>query len=158
MHICIGNLTTIASDNGLVPAWCQAITWTNAGILLIRSLGTNFSGIISKIHTFSLKKIHLKMSSAKWWPSCLGLNVLTDCSLVMSYGIIHLCQHRIRAGPSQYPIQCGIIIDKILWRSSQGNFTWNGRDICHSNVLKNYAFRTVTTSLRGLWVKKQERQ
>ena len=29
-----------------------------------------------KIQQFSLKKIHVKMSTAKWRPSCLGLNVL----------------------------------------------------------------------------------
>ena len=35
----------IASDNGLSPVRRQAIIWTNAGILLIGSLGTNFSDI-----------------------------------------------------------------------------------------------------------------
>ena len=50
--------------------------WTNAGILLIRPLGTNFSEILIKIHTFSFKKMHLKMSSAKWRPFCLGFSEL----------------------------------------------------------------------------------
>ena len=45
MHICVGKLTTIGSDNGLSPGWRQAIMWTNAGILLTGPLGTNFSGI-----------------------------------------------------------------------------------------------------------------
>ena len=40
----------------------QAITRTNAGILLIRPLGTNVREILSKHHAFSYKKIHLKMS------------------------------------------------------------------------------------------------
>ena len=35
-----GNLTIIGSDNGLSPGRRQAITWTNAGILLIGPLGT----------------------------------------------------------------------------------------------------------------------
>ena len=39
-HICLGNITIIDSDNGLSPGRRQAITWTNAGILLIRTLGT----------------------------------------------------------------------------------------------------------------------
>ena len=34
-HICICKLTIIGSDNGLLPGWCQAIIWKNAGILLI---------------------------------------------------------------------------------------------------------------------------
>ena len=75
-HICVSKLTIIGSDNGLSPGWRQAIIWTNAGILLIRTLGTNFSEILSEIHAFWFKKMHLKMSSAIWHPFCLGLNVL----------------------------------------------------------------------------------
>ena len=75
-HISVGNLTIIGSDNGLSPGRRQAIIWTNAGILLTWHLGTNFSQILIEIHTFSFKKIHLKMSSGKWRPFCLGLNVL----------------------------------------------------------------------------------
>ena len=79
-HICVGNLTIIASHNGLSPGRRQAIIWTNVGILLIGPLGTNFNENLIIIHTFSFTKIHLKMSSAKWRPFCLGLNVLT-CKL-----------------------------------------------------------------------------
>ena len=76
MHICVSKLSTIASDNGLTPGRRQAIIWTNARILLIGPLGTNFIEILIGIQTFSFKKMHLKMSSAKWRPFCLGLNVL----------------------------------------------------------------------------------
>ena len=76
-HICVGKLTNIGSDNGLSPGRRQAIIWTNAGILSIGPLGINFSEILIKIHTFSFKKMRLQMSSGKWRPSCLGLNVLT---------------------------------------------------------------------------------
>ena len=55
-HICISRLRIIVSNNGLSPGWCQAIIWTNAGILLIGPLGTNFYEILIKIYTFSLKK------------------------------------------------------------------------------------------------------
>ena len=75
-HICVSKLTITGSDNGLSPDRRQAIIWTNDGILLIRSLGTNFSEISIGIQTFYFKKMHLKMSSAKWRPFCLGLNVL----------------------------------------------------------------------------------
>ena len=67
-HICVGKLTIIGSDNGLSPERRQAIIWTNAGILLIWSLGTNVSEIVIGIQTFSFMKMHLKMSSAKWLP------------------------------------------------------------------------------------------
>ena len=76
MHICVVKLTIIGSDNGLSPGRRQAIIWTNAGILLIRPLETNFSEMFIEIKIFSLKKIYLKVSSAKWSPFCLGLNVL----------------------------------------------------------------------------------
>ena len=75
-HICVGNLTITGSGNGLSPGRRQAITWTNAGILLIGPLGTNFSGILIGILTFSFAKMLLKVSSAKWQACCLGLNVL----------------------------------------------------------------------------------
>ena len=67
-HICVGKLTIIGSDNGLSPERRQTIIWTNDGILLIGPLGTNVSEIEIEIQTFSLKKILLKMSSAKWRP------------------------------------------------------------------------------------------
>ena len=76
MHICVSKLTIIGSDNGLSPGRRQAIIWTNAEILLIGPLGTNFSEILTEIHTFSFKKIYLKMLYGKWQPFCLGLNVL----------------------------------------------------------------------------------
>ena len=75
-HICVGKQTIIGSDNGLAPGRRQAIIWTNAGILLIGPLGTNFSKISIKIQSFSFTKMRLKVSSAKWRPFCLGLNVL----------------------------------------------------------------------------------
>ena len=67
-YICVGNLTVIGFDNGLSPGRCQAIIWTNTGIVLIGPLGTNSSEILIDIYTFSFKKMHLKMSSGKWGP------------------------------------------------------------------------------------------
>ena len=75
-HICVSKLTIIASENGLSPGRRQAIIWNNAGILSIGLLGTKFSEILIGVQTFSFKKMHLKMSSAKWRPFCPGLNVL----------------------------------------------------------------------------------
>ena len=75
-QLCVGKLIIIGSDNGLSPERRQATIWINAGILLIRPLGTNFSDILIEIQTFLLKKICLKMSSAKCCSFRLGLNVL----------------------------------------------------------------------------------
>ena len=79
-HICASKLTGIGSDNGLSPGRRQAIIWTNDGILLSWPWWTNFSEILIRIQTFSFKKMHLKMSSAKWRPFCLGLIVLMKWS------------------------------------------------------------------------------
>ena len=70
------NMVIICSDNGLLPLWHQAIIWTNAKILIIGPLGTNFSEILIGVQTFSFKKLHLKRSSAKWRLFYLGLNEL----------------------------------------------------------------------------------
>ena len=65
MHICIGKLTTIGSDNGLSPGWHQAIIWSTDGILLIGPLGTHFSEILIKIQTLSLKRYRI-MYALPW--------------------------------------------------------------------------------------------
>ena len=54
----------------------KAVIWTIAGILLTGLLGTHLSEILIKIQTFSFTKMHFKMSSGKWRPFCLGLNVI----------------------------------------------------------------------------------
>ena len=74
--ICVSKLSIIGSDNGLSPGRRQAIIRNNAGILLIRPLGTNFSEILIEILIFSFKKMSLKVLSAKRRPFCRGPNVL----------------------------------------------------------------------------------
>ena len=43
------NRASIGSDNNLSPIWRQAIIYTNAGLLSIGPLRTNFSEILIKI-------------------------------------------------------------------------------------------------------------
>ena len=75
-HLCIGNLAIIGSDNGLSPGRHQVIIWTNARILLIGPLATNFSDISIKMLAFSFKKMDLKLLSVKWLPFCHSFNML----------------------------------------------------------------------------------
>ena len=75
-RICISKIAIIGSNSDLSPERRQAIIWTNAGILLIGSLGTNFGEILIEIYTFSVTKMPLKMSG-KWRPFCIGFNVVT---------------------------------------------------------------------------------
>ena len=64
------------SDNGLWPFRRQAIILIDAGLLSIGSLGTNFNELLKKIQNFSLTKMNMKISSARWLPFCLGGNEL----------------------------------------------------------------------------------
>ena len=50
------NYGNIASYNGLAPARRKAIIWTNAALLSIGNLGTNFAEIVIEIQTISLKE------------------------------------------------------------------------------------------------------
>ena len=61
--ICVSKLSIIGSDNGLLPGQRQTIIWTNAGVLFIWPLETNFSEIVIKIKIFKFKK-------GRW--KCLG--------------------------------------------------------------------------------------
>ena len=101
-NICGSKLTIIASDNGFSSERRQANIWTNAGILLIGTLGTNFSEILSEIHTFSFKKMHLKTSSA-----CHGLNVWKR----KTRNIIINQQHAVRK-----PLTCHWLAYRLLFR------------------------------------------
>ena len=101
-HICVSKLITIGSDNGLSPGRRQAIIWTNAGILLIGTLGTNFSEILSEIHTFSFKKMHLKMASILSRPQWVNNRVqIWACRL-------------FDAVPSNYYNQCSLIVNRTV--------------------------------------------
>ena len=136
-HICVGNLTIIDPDNGLSPGRRQAIIWTNAWILLIGPLGTNSSEILVGIQTFSFKKMHLKMSSAKWRPFCLGLNVLItslvryQATIIVS-GLWGNCPDR--RGANLYP---RLFIKKMTSVMTYGN------DYC--NYIRKYKYLNETT-------------
>ena len=48
-------------------------------------MGTNFSDILIKIQKFSFTKLHLKLSSAKWWSFCPGKIELNFLLYVFSH-------------------------------------------------------------------------
>ena len=80
-HICVDKLIIIGSDNGLSPDRRQTIIWTNDWLLSIGPLRTYCSENLIRIQHFSLKKMHVKMASAKWRPTCLRINVLMIAQL-----------------------------------------------------------------------------
>ena len=149
-HICVSKLTIIGSDNGSSPDRRRAIIWTNAGILLIGPLGTNFSEILIEIHAFSFKKMNLKMSSGKWRPFWLGLNVIISLDnksngpSLLGYSrqvlsvylthwghVTHICvsNQSHHWWPSHYPNQCWNIVNwthgnKLQWNLNRNSYTF----------------------------------
>ena len=111
-HRCVGKITIIGSDNGLSHGRCQAIIWTNFGILLIGPLGTNFNEILIEIYTFSFKKMHLKMSSGKRRPFGLGLNVLKFAEWTIWNGM----QDTVRLGVTLILSYHSRLIPDRLWQ------------------------------------------
>ena len=74
-HICVSKLPTIGTDNGVSPRRHQTIIWTNAVILLIRTLGTNFneSAIEIFIHENPFQKVAWKMAAILSRPQCVNI-------------------------------------------------------------------------------------
>ena len=79
-HICVGDLTIIiVSDNGLSTDRCQAITWTNAGILLIGPWGTklnewNFNQNTNIfIHENAFENIVCETAAILFRPQCVNI-------------------------------------------------------------------------------------
>ena len=75
----------IISNNDLFR---RRVIWIVAGTLLIQHLEINTSEILIEIKTFSLKKMHFTLSSAKWrtfWLQCVKgrqTTPLVSCSFI----------------------------------------------------------------------------
>ena len=98
------NRVLIGSDNGLVPVWHQAITWTNEDFLSLyhfdgsmqerlnssalamelclsyinASIWNQWNESWIKFKKIVFEKMHLKTSLTKWQPFCSGLIVLNE--------------------------------------------------------------------------------
>ena len=70
-YIFASKTTTISSYISSSTCRRQAITWTNAVIILFWTLGTH----LCEIHTFSVTTMHFKVSYAQWRGFYFGLNV-----------------------------------------------------------------------------------
>ena len=135
------------------PFW-EATFDQHLGWLLVRGFTvfpiepwwTNWGEIIIRIQTFSLKKMPLKMSSAKWWSFCLclnGLNLNTGTNKALQcvtydssdfnslwpsdamkpQGTASTLGQEMACcltAPSHYLNQCWLIISKVMWHSQEG--------------------------------------
>ena len=89
-HICIDKVTIIGSDNGYSPRQYQAVIWHSAGIVLIRTLGTNFSEMLSKIHLFLIEEnafenVFYEMMAILPWFQCVKASVDSKPALVQYF-------------------------------------------------------------------------
>ena len=104
--------------------WIGIIS-SNAALLSIGPLGTNFSEILVKIQNFSFTKMHLKISSAKWRPFCpkgdeltawnywLDVNSLWPRDAIWrwrSWSTLFQVMACCLTAPSHYLNQCWLII------------------------------------------------
>ena len=65
----------------MLPVKRQAITWSNANLLWIGTLGTNLCKLWIENQNFPFTKMRLKMLSAKWRPFSPGVNMQGDMSV-----------------------------------------------------------------------------
>ena len=157
MHICISKLTILGPNNGLSPGRRHAIIWTNAGILLICTLATNFSDIFSKINTVSsrkcISKCRLEKGAILSWPQCTciknALYLVTCCihqplQLFLSrwsYGLNYLsfwCNHlRVRGHDLGWPL---------TWP-----LTWFHRALIRSWRIPSSFLRNLRSPSTSLW-------
>ena len=120
-HICVSKFSILGSDNGLSPGRRQTIIWTNAGLLLIGPLGTNFNEIVIKIQENAFEMVVWKMA-AIW---SIGLNVLnkiwpTKLRKMRTFHALgerdsvkdHFALWNIK---SEFEPRCGYFKDPTLW-------------------------------------------
>ena len=103
----------IDSGNGLLPVRHQAIIWTNADLLTIGPWRTKFSESLIEIWAFSIKKIHLKMLSARWMPFCrhFWLTFFCDnCSSLIQFSLKFVPKGLINNKP--------LLVQTMAWRQT----------------------------------------
>ena len=151
-HICVSELTIIGSDIGLAPGRRQAIIWTNARVLVIGPLGRNFREIITKIHTFSFKKMHSnvsrKMSAILSQPQWVNSNqVKPTASIVVGHAVSLLPDswHALISG--------GVVYSSAMMTSSNGNiFRVTGEYPAHIDQWRGALMFSLICAWINAWV------
>ena len=128
MHICIGNLTVIGSDNGLSPHQCQAVIWTNPGILLNGPLGRNFEQWhFNKNSYIFIQDNSFENVICKMVPILSRLQCVNTCLCLMAYGgscpmkighlivLIILMPYLLFEMPLTFPVPFMILM--VAWRN-----------------------------------------
>ena len=103
---------SLASGNGLLPVWCQAIIWSNADILSIRPSGINFKWRLNRntklfINENLFENVVCKMvailSRVRWVNSYWSIDTMVAFIWVKN--------------------ACWVLISEVLLNSIESNFT-----------------------------------
>ena len=100
-----------------------------------------------------LKEIHLKMSSAKWQPFCVGLTFLIHSDLMMPYDCYRVCS--ILDWVLSYRLFGIKQLSETMLKCSQYNtvqWKFNKKNNCHWNVFENVVCKMAAILLRPLFV------
>ena len=115
----------IGADNGFFPGRRPAIFWTNAEMLFIRTLGTNFSEILRCSYVFiqenSIQIVVYKMAAIFSQSQCIKeltkfLKTRSYISFIISHLLWYMCTLKIsicQHGTNSCTIWCVILIWKI---------------------------------------------
>ena len=134
-HICASELTINGSDCGLSLDRRQAIIWTDAGLLLIWSFGTNF-GEILEICISSFKKMHLKcrlrnvchfVSALSYWGKGIHISVSKLTIIGSGNGL----------SPGRHQTIIWTILDWALRNKLQWNLNRNSYIFIQENAFEN---------------------
>ena len=107
---CVNNLTFIGSGNGLSPGRYQAIVWTNARILLIKPLRTNFSKI-------SIEILYIFIQENTFEYTVRKMGAVLSRSECVNYEVMISC------------IDC-----PIMWTTTKGFIFYRTESICISDL------------------------
>ena len=103
-HLCVSKIVSLGSGYGISPGRCQAIFWTNVFCMVNWTVWEKRSGNFqSKSTHIYLSNVHLKLSSAKWWPCCLVLNLWTNRGWVT-----HMCEKTGYCSVQQWLVICWV--------------------------------------------------
>ena len=75
-----------------------------------------------------------------------------QCHMVTSVSILAQVMTCCLMAPSHYLNQYWLVISKVLWHSSEGNFTGNTWDIYPGYEFENYQFKITAAFRRDKWV------
>ena len=127
LHICVSELDSTGSGNGLSPVRRQAITWANDVLLSIRPLATNFCEILIEIQNSSFRKMHLKTLFAKWQPFWPG--EMSSRSMIR-YGITG--PQWVQATYCMWQVRSGQRYMHVYLHHKKGNDIISPWIICHT--------------------------